>query len=81
MSGCAASTVEAIERTGVIPEPAAIRAWCSPGRGSGVKRPSGGPTSSSAPAASRSTSHSENSPVSTRRTPIRGAAPSGAQIE
>ena len=30
--------------------------------------------------AMRSTSHSENSPPSTRRTPARGAAPAGAQI-
>ena len=47
----------------------------------GEKRPCGGPTSISSPAVSRSTSQVENSPVSTRRTPIRGAAPSGAQIE
>ena len=47
----------------------------------GVKRPCGGPTSISSPGTSRSTSQVENSPVSTRRTPIRGAVPSGAQIE
>ena len=81
MSACAASTVAAIESTGVIPEPAATRTWCSPAATSGEKRPCGGPTSISSPGVSRSTSQVENSPVSTRRTPIRGAAPSGAQIE
>ena len=81
MSRCAASTVAAIESTGVIPEPAATSTWCSPGATSGLKRPCGGPTSSSSPAASRSTSQVENRPSSTRRTPMRGAAPSGAQIE
>ena len=48
---------------------------------SGVNEPDGGATSISSPGRSRSTSHSENSPVSTRRTPILGSAPAGEQIE
>ena len=51
--------------------------WAS----SGVNEPAGGPTSTSSPGSSRSTSHSENSPPSTRRTPTRGAAPAGAQSD
>ena len=81
MSGNAASTLAAMDSTGVIPEPAAIRPWWLPGSISGVNEPDGGATSISSPGCNRSTSHSENSPVSTRRTPIRGSAPAGAQIE
>ena len=81
VSAWAASTLAAMESTGVIPDPAATRPWCVPGRSSGVNAPDGGATSSSSPATSRSTSHSENKPSVTRRTPTRGAAPACAQIE
>ena len=61
-----------------MPDPAAMRLWCVPGSKSGVKEPAGGATSTSSPGRTLSTNHSENSPVSTRRTPTLGKAPAGA---
>ena len=81
VSGCAASADAAIDNTGVIPDPAAIRPWCVPGASSGVNEPAGGATSIASPGETWSTSHSEKSPPSTRRTPTFGSAPAGAQIE
>src|SRR5882757_1509354 len=70
-----------MDSTGVIPEPAAISPWWVPAASSGVNAPAGGATSTSSPGRTPSTSHSENSPPSIRRTPTRSAAPTGAQIE
>jgi hypothetical protein len=76
----ARSTVSMMDSAGVMPDPATTKPWC-PVTSSGVNLPSGGRTSSVSPGASRSTMRAENNPFSTRRTPMRGAAPSGAQME
>ena len=49
--------------------------------GSGQKRPLGVCTSISSPGRTSRTSHRENSPSGISRTPTRGRAPAGAQIE
>lgn len=66
---------------GVIPDPAAISTWCPGSPGSGVKAPVGGSTSTVSPRRTPCTSQSENSPPGTTRTPIRGGAPAGEQME
>ena len=71
----------AIDSTGVIPDPAAISTWCPDSVRSGVNAPVGVPTSTSSPGRIWCTSQVENSPSGTSRTPIRGRAPAGAQIE
>ena len=75
------STVAAIDSTGVIPDPAAISTWWPAVAVPGVKRPAGTATEISSPGRTWRTSQRENKPSGTSRTPIRGRAPSGAQIE
>ncbi len=70
-----------MESIGVIPEPAAIRTWW-PGRvRSGVKAPVGAITSTVSPGRTSLTSQEENRPPGTTRTPMRGCAPAGEQME
>ncbi len=76
-----ASTDEAIESTGVIPEPAATHRCRPPATGSARNRPVGVCTSIRVPGRTSRTSQLENSPAGTSRTPTRGGAPTGAQIE
>ena len=76
-----ASTEAAIESAGVIPEPATTRTWCATASTSGVKLPVGGRTSMRSPGRTARTNHGDTAPPDTSRTPIRGAAPAGAQIE
>lgn len=76
-----ASTVAAIEIIGVMPEPAAI-SRCRPGSAGSARRlPDGTWTSISVPGRTSRTSQEENMPSGISRTPIRGRAPAGAQIE
>ena len=70
-----------MDRTGVIPLPAAIRTCCPGARRSGVKDPEGAWTSMTSPARTSCTSHPDTAPPATSRTPIRGADPADAQIE
>lgn len=77
----AASTDSAMDTIGVMPEPAATRTWWPGVERSGVNRPVGAITSTVSPGRTSSTSHAENSPPGTTRTPMRGAEPAGAQIE
>lgn len=76
-----ASTVEAIDSIGVIPDPAAI-IRCRPGSdGSARRLPDGTCTSTRSPGRTSWTSHDENIPPGISRTPIRGQPPAGEQIE
>ena len=71
----------ASDSAGVMPDPATTKTW-SPGVDrSAVNRPAGGSTSISSPGRTECTSHEENSPPGTSRTPIRSEAPAGAQME
>ena len=76
-----ASTDETIDSAGVIPEPATISTWWPATSTSGVKLPLGACTSMRSPGRTSRTSHVETAPSGTSRTPIRGDAPAGAQIE
>ncbi|GAA3091929.1 hypothetical protein GCM10020001_003910 [Nonomuraea salmonea] len=74
-------TVEAIDSSGVMPEPAATHRWRSPPSGSACQEPVGGCTSMTVPGRTSWTSQEENRPPGISLTPMRGAAPAGAQIE
>jgi hypothetical protein len=75
------STVEAIESIGVMPDPAAMHR-CRPGRSSlAANDPLGVCTSITSPGLTSRISQRENKPSGISRTPMRGAAPAGAQIE
>src|SRR3982074_142627 len=64
-----------------MPDPAAISTWCAAVSRSGVKFPVGDCTSITSPARTSCTSQLENKPPGISRTPTRGRAPAGAQIE
>ena len=76
-----ASTDAAIESIGVMPEPAAMHRWRPGLAGSARKLPVGRLHLDGSPGPTSRTSHDENSPPGISRTPIRGAAPAGAQME
>ena len=76
-----ARTDAAIDIIGVMPEPAAISTWRPGTDRSGVKVPLGTWTSRVSPGLIVRTSQPETAPSATSRTPMRGAAPTGAQIE
>jgi hypothetical protein len=80
-SPSAASTDPAMDRTGVIPLPAAIRTCCPGACRSGVNDPDGACASTTSPALTSCTSQPDTAPPATSRTPIRGACPAAAQIE
>ncbi len=70
-----------MESIGVMPEPAATRTWCPGSPRAGVNRPVGSITSTTSPGRTSRTSQVEKRPSGTTRTPMRGAAPTGAQSE
>ena len=76
-----ASTDAAIDSIGVMPEPAAMHRCRPPRAGSARKLPEGSATSTVSPGATWWISHDENMPPGISRTPMRGAAPAGAQME
>lgn len=79
-AGSRASSVAAIDSTGVMPLPPTIAAY-RPGAGSRVNRPAGVITSSSSPTLISFSAYVEKAPPSTSRTPtrsVRGPSPSGA---
>ena len=75
------STLDAIDSIGVIPEPAAMHRCRPPSAGSARKLPVGVCTSTVSPGRTSCTSQCENIPSGISRTPTRGFAPTGAQIE
>src|SRR5215469_2896664 len=77
----AVSSDDAIDSTGVMPDPAAT-STCSPtADGPGVNVPAGGCTSTTSPGLTSRTSQLETRPPATSRTPMRGGLPGGTQIE
>ena len=70
-----------MDKTGVIPLPAASRMWCAGISRSGVNEPDGACTSITSPARTSCTSQPDTAPPATSRTPMRGARPVAAQIE
>jgi hypothetical protein len=70
-SGSDSSVVLINERTGVMPEPAAMATRCpaDPGSGSMVNSPTGGITSITSPAFRRSIAQFEKTPPGSRFTP------------
>ena len=76
-----ASTEVAIDSIGVMPEPAAMQRCRPASEGSAWKLPVGVCTSTASPALTSCTSQDENIPSGISRTPTRGLAPTGAQIE
>ena len=70
-----------MESIGVMPEPAAMQRWRPAMAGSARKLPLGVGTSIVSPGRTWCISQEEKSPPGISRTPMRGAAPAGAQIE
>ena len=70
-----------MDSIGVMPDPAAMHRCLPPCPGSAWKLPEGVCTSTVSPTATSRTSQEENSPSGISRTPTRGLAPAGAQIE
>ncbi len=66
-----------------MPDPAAMHRWREPlaAPGRGPKAPRGACTSTVSPGRTSRTSQEEKEPPGISRTPIRGDAPTGAQIE
>ena len=70
-----------MDSIGVMPEPAAMHRCRPPCSGSARKLPVGICTSMTSPGRTSRTSQDENSPSGISRTPMRGEAPAGEQIE